>query len=270
MFTTESLEASAVDIWLIRMPSGYLIDARHLAWLDDAERDQAASFYDPSDRDLYIAAHVWLRKVLGATLTVRPGDLAFVRDEYGKPSLAGATPRPINFSLSHTHGGIACALSGVCEVGADIERVVPISNLGAIAAHTLHPYELRTFQAKPAGERLHRFYRFWAAKESLLKAVGTGLDVEPRRVAFVESPEGDWQLVDYPRDRIGEMGSVTYVGDIAAEAGFSQFDYVVALSALAPASTLTIRNIRCGASTADARSEDCRTFHSVLGAAQHA
>jgi phosphopantetheine--protein transferase-like protein len=270
---TDDQQFATVDLWVIRMPPDYRIDDAQGKWLDDAERHRAASFHGLHDRGSYVAAHVWLRKILAAALTVGPRDLLFAVDARGKPAVrtaVGAAPRPVHFALSHTPNGMVCAVSNQCEVGVDIARIAPIPNLAAVAVHMLHPHEIRRFQATQEHERLWRFYRLWTAKESLLKAIGTDLDIPPSSLAFTEAPDGEWQLSDYARERIGKVRSSTYIGHTASGAEIDSFDYIFAVTALAPAVTLTIHEITCGASTADSYLKGCRSFNSTIGAARDA
>ena len=70
---------------------------RDLAVLDAHERERARRFVFDVDRDRYVAAHAWTRRMLAARTDVRPGDITVVRDERGKPGVPGGP----SFSLSH-------------------------------------------------------------------------------------------------------------------------------------------------------------------------
>ena len=88
---------------------------------------------------------------------------------YGKPYRPG---RPA-FSLSHS--GEWCVLAkGDGEIGVDIEGM---DRRGLhVAARVLSPEELRWMSDDP----LPRFYTLWTWKESVMKATGQGMNLEPR------------------------------------------------------------------------------------------
>jgi len=268
---------ATVDLWAIRLPRDYRIDAAHCAWLDPAERIRAATFGLAQDRRRYIAARVWLRKILARALAMRPSELCFCSRD-GKPAVrtvSGGAVLAARFALSHTTNAIVCAIAHDCDVGVDVERLAPIARLESIAAHTLHPREIPSFDMARGVARLGRFYRLWAAKESLLKAIGTGVDIAPGYLAFGESRHGEWRLTDYPRERLGALLQRTYVGELRASDGGRDLatdgcDYFYAMTALAPAVKLTLYEFTAGASTPRMYSEHCRSFDSMTGAPCHA
>lgn len=82
----------------------------------------------------------------------------------GKPRLE----RGPDFSLSHSGGLVACAVSWQRGLGLDVERIRP---LGARSLrHALTPEELHWASSDP-----ERLIRLWTAKEAVLKAAGCGL-----------------------------------------------------------------------------------------------
>jgi 4'-phosphopantetheinyl transferase len=262
---------AVVEVWVLRLLPDYRIDERQVEWLDDVERNRAASFYAAQDRDLYVAAHIWLRRILGMALAVRPREVVFTRDTQGKPavqtSIGAVAPSPIKFSLSHTTSGIACAISSECPVGVDIECIVPIPNLLGVAAYSLHAAELDRFSTAEDYEQLSQFYRLWTAKESLLKAIGTGLDCPPSSLAFADSCDGSLHLSAYPESRIGPLRSVTYVGRVRNRPELGRREHIFAVSALAPAAGLMVHEILCGACTDDSHIDRSRSFNVTLGGA---
>jgi phosphopantetheinyl transferase len=89
---------------------------------------------------------------------------AFLKDEYGKPYLDGSS---YQISLSHSHG-MTAAIAGPCELGIDIQKIVP--KIGRIAHKFLRAEEQDCIQ--PHFFRLEHLHVFWGAKESLYKAYG--------------------------------------------------------------------------------------------------
>lgn len=86
----------------------------------------------------------------------------------GKPFVTG---QPF-FNLSHA-GTTAVFVRHHTPVGIDIEPVGAYEPL--VAEHVFTPRERQWMREHPA----YRFYHLWCRKESLLKAVGSGLSVDP-------------------------------------------------------------------------------------------
>ncbi len=121
-----------------------------------------------------------MRHVLGALCDCEPSRLAFVTGEWGKPSLAAdcsPSGRSISFNLSHSHGRALLAVSDGREVGVDIEPVDARTRALDIASSYFSGPELAAIRGAPADSTADVFFRYWAAKEAVLKAQGSGLSV---------------------------------------------------------------------------------------------
>ena len=111
-------------------------------------------------------------------------------------------------SLGRTPGLVLIATSDVGPVGIDVERVVDTAFDG-FADVALHPLE----RATDPGERAV----LWARKEAVLKAVGTGLTVDPRTVRV--SPAGELaRLVDGPQSVVSQR---VWLSDLAITTGYA-------------------------------------------------
>lgn len=143
--------------------------APHLVTLLDAEeRARMGRFRREIDAARYLAAHALARIALAGQLGLDPAGLAFDRtcrcgEPHGKPRLDGPGPA---FSLTHAGDLVGVAVH-TGPVGLDVERVRPLTDLAAMAAHACAPGE--TVAAPDA------FFRLWTRKEALLKSTGEGL-----------------------------------------------------------------------------------------------
>ena len=93
---------------------------------------------------------------------------------------------PLQFSLAHCAGRIACAVSTHGTIGIDVEA------LAGLGAHDF-PLYLNPAERAWAGQCARRFYSVWTRKEAVAKAAGTtglpalpAVDTTPgeRRAAF--------------------------------------------------------------------------------------
>ncbi|GGA82957.1 4'-phosphopantetheinyl transferase family protein [Puia dinghuensis] len=86
-----------------------------------------------------------------------------------KPYIPGSP----HFNISHSGNRVVCLLSTKGRVGIDIESIHPISFGDFQTQFT--PKEWAAIHNAP--EPVTAFYRFWTAKESLIKADGRGLQI---------------------------------------------------------------------------------------------
>jgi 4'-phosphopantetheinyl transferase len=171
------LEPNAVHLWGIELDGASLCLERCAGWLDELERQRAARLVREDLRRHYVIAHGVLRAVLSRYLDVSPELVEFDRSETGKPMLARELRdrSEITFNLSHAHGRALMAVSRAQEVGIDLELVrsdVPVENL---SRRFFTQSEYTTIMQSAPEQRAAIFFRYWVAKEAVLKAQGIGL-----------------------------------------------------------------------------------------------
>ncbi|MEU6171448.1 4'-phosphopantetheinyl transferase superfamily protein [Streptantibioticus parmotrematis] len=194
-------------VWALRVSSYADALPNSLVLLDAAERERHKAFVRAADRASYAAAHVALRRLLGAYADADPAALEFTRETcpvcagaHGRPALAGGAGP--HFSLSHSADMVLIAVAGT-PVGADVERI-PEGRFVDDVARSLHPRERDELAALPAQERRAAFARCWTRKEAYLKGTGEGLAGDPARdyVGSGDAPATlpGWSLADWTVD----------------------------------------------------------------------
>ena len=163
------------ELWLVSLASAG--GGADFELLDDAERARSARFHFERDRGRYAAAHAGLRRLLAQRTGRDATSLAIAAGPYGKPYLADA-PR-CAFSLSHCEELALVALADDGEIGVDLEHVRPLSDLDGLARQCLTLHERHVLDALAPEDRPLEFLRRWTRKEACLKALGTGLHIEP-------------------------------------------------------------------------------------------
>jgi 4'-phosphopantetheinyl transferase len=159
-----------VDLWVWSLDVDKSERRRLAAFLSDDETARAARFVFERDRHRFIVGRGRLREILARELGEQPTALRFSYAAHGKPSLPAHAD--FHFNLSHSE---ALAALGVAraEIGVDVERVRPFKE--DVAERFFSRREAATLKALPASEQLDAFYRCWARKEAIVKAIGEGL-----------------------------------------------------------------------------------------------
>jgi len=164
--------------------------------LSEQERTQRDCFRHPADQRDYTAAHSLLRRSLSKhDCSRKPSGWRFDKSVFGKPYIIKddeKTPT-IEFSLSHTRGLVACAVS-LARVGIDVERSRHGFDYEDIAHSNFSHNEIEALQQLPAYARNARVLELWTLKEAFLKAIGRGLFLRLDSVWFELSPSGAIRL----------------------------------------------------------------------------
>jgi 4'-phosphopantetheinyl transferase len=166
-----------VHVWAFLLESAEDARSRCASVLSAVELERARRFHFESHRVAHVLAHGLMRHLLGAYCECDPAALEFVAGEYGKPALrvGDGTAPSVSFNLSHSHGRALLAVSANREVGVDIEQENPRTEALGIASSYFHGPEFEAIRDAPLELRTATFFRYWAAKEAVLKAEGVGL-----------------------------------------------------------------------------------------------
>lgn len=174
--------------------------------LSEDERRNAESFLFEEDRERFAATRCALRVLLGRYLDLEPEHLTFRRGPRGKPHLD--REHGLRFNVSHSGTLALIALARGREVGVDVERVRPVSDLETIAGRHFSTQEDAALRALPEAARAEAFFTLWTRNEARLKATGDGLPGAGRHSLGAAR----WTARDL------DPGS-GYAGAVAAEAG---------------------------------------------------
>jgi 4'-phosphopantetheinyl transferase len=156
-------------------------DAVHGGWddLTGSEHSRASKFRFETDAIHWIACRAALRRILGGICGLPPREVPLDLTATGKPLLAPPFDH-IHFNISHCPD---LALVAVCNqpTGIDIERLDRAPDLLECEETFCHPCEI-TALPTPSAERADKLLEIWTSKESVLKALGTGLTQPPEEV----------------------------------------------------------------------------------------
>lgn len=158
--------------------------------LSEEERAQYLRFHIARDARDYAAAHALLRRALSLDDGREPERWRFDRAAGGKPFLVDAGGFRAAFSLSHTHGMVACAVTAGADVGVDVECIDREVNVADIAARFFAPSERDVLSRLDPYARRSRFFDLWTLKEALVKALGIGIATSLASLIFTVDAAG--------------------------------------------------------------------------------
>ena len=206
---TRPLVEGGCELWIASISEF----AEHQSSLDEVltSEDQAHLHHLRGGREVARLSRALLRLVLARYLDVPPADVDVVRSclhcerPHGRPRLGRRHPTEIGtMEFSVTHGGdlLVLAFADGGFVGVDVEPVGPPVDFRAeLIDFTLTAAERERLMEVPAPERTRTFLRHWTGKEAILKALGTGLDVEPQAVTLPPFPSNGKASATLPGSR---------------------------------------------------------------------
>ncbi|MCS0600692.1 polyketide synthase dehydratase domain-containing protein [Streptomyces sp. LP11] len=163
---------------------------------------------------------------------VFPAEIRVRNDASGRPYVTGAHGRtlpPLDVSLAHrAEAGVAIVRprTGGPGPGIDVEEIAERDP--ATHATALGPDELRLLHTRSAAEPASRalwFTRFWAAKEAVAKAEGTGFGGRPRDFTVRETTDDGSRLLVTGRT---EAAWTVHCAQVTNPPPLSDRSYVVA------------------------------------------
>lgn len=167
----------------------------------------------------FLASRHALRSLLAEALGCARKSLAIGQNEFGKPMLAS---NEIHFSLSRSESGALVGISRSIEVGVDLETVRAVQEMEALAKLHLTAAERAHWLNAIVDRRDREFLGIWTLKEACLKALGTGVALQPSSVETSPVSESNMASV-----RLGEkaiqlsISPVQVPGDMVAAAALA-------------------------------------------------
>jgi 4'-phosphopantetheinyl transferase len=165
-----------VHLWAFNLDAP--VPAEWLAALSADEQARATRFVFARDAHRFRHGRATLRGLLGHWCGLAPHALHIGTGPQGKPFLPAHGT--CHFNLSHSADQAMVGICATHELGLDLEGLRAPAELPALADQIMTPAELASWTAMPVANKLHAFYQCWTRKEAVLKALGTGLQLEPR------------------------------------------------------------------------------------------
>ncbi len=176
----------SVDLWLLEEAILAPHQTQLAALLNPDEQRRAQNLVRAEDRLRFMLFRGALRHLLARYLAGQdPAPLTFDYGPRGKPALVSHPT--LHFNLSHARDRMAVAVSDR-PAGVDLERMDRATDMIALAERFFHPHEAACLRAAAPADQPRLFFRWWTAKEALLKAWGVGLTHEGEPLDFSAWP----------------------------------------------------------------------------------
>jgi 4'-phosphopantetheinyl transferase len=167
--------APAIELWVVDLSETPPPLAQRCLSHDEVAK--AGRFVFERDRRRYLAAHCALREILSARTGVPAAQLQFRLGEFDKPYLPEGSRW--HFNLAHGGDRAAIGIAEHAEIGIDVEVLHDIAGLHETAQRVFTPAEVTELDGTAEAQRTLAFLRGWTRKEACLKAIGSGLSIEP-------------------------------------------------------------------------------------------
>jgi 4'-phosphopantetheinyl transferase len=179
------LQGDAIHVWLTRSDHVSMPAVNELELLlSPEETARAKRFVLEKDRVSYVIARAHLRFVLSKYAKLHPREWLFRRAPMGRPYVANSLPHRLYFSLSHSAGLVATAVSQIEQAGIDVENTLRKCDHLKLARYAFAAAECAGLAILPQADLQSRFFELWTLKEAFAKAKGVGLSVGLDRVSF--------------------------------------------------------------------------------------
>jgi 4'-phosphopantetheinyl transferase len=180
--------AGTVDLYYADMDDPALNASAFMPLLSPDDVTRAERFRFDLHRRRFIVGRGALRSLLADLTGCAPAELTLIAGPEGKPSLAAGP----SFNLSHSEQHLLIGITAEGRLGVDIEVKKPIPDAMELARTHFTEEEIAALRGLSAEELGAAFLRIWTRKESLLKALGTGLSLPLDRVSMkVDTGQGN-------------------------------------------------------------------------------
>jgi 4'-phosphopantetheinyl transferase len=144
---------------------------RFLACLSTEEVLRYQRFMRPLRQREFLLGRILLRFAVARLAGVATDAVCVTERKNQAPlvQLPATSATPPHFSLSHSRGWVACAVSADTALGLDIETLDAERDVDAIGRAAFSVAESNWLASRPAGDKVADFYTLWSSKEAIFK-----------------------------------------------------------------------------------------------------
>lgn len=171
------MEDRTIHVWGFSLDGSPSFLEQCRSWMSEDECGRAARFIRQQDHVRFVLAHGGLRVVLARYTGLDPSALMFHLGLTGKPALLNrrVPQHLLEFNLSHSRGRMLMAISNEQDIGVDLEQIRDKVQAAKLAERFYAPAERERVISLSGPGQAQQFYRYWVAKEAVLKGQAVGL-----------------------------------------------------------------------------------------------
>jgi len=169
------LSVGVVHLWKRALPASAKGMESCFDLLSIEEREKALRYRIERPRAEFIVTRSTLRSLIARYLDTSAQEVSFGYTEFGRPVLNGLGA--LHFNVSHTDGLALMAFARDHEVGVDVEKFRPTSDIPGLADRFFSAQERDALKPLSGDDLLAAFFRCWTRKEAYIKAKGEGLSL---------------------------------------------------------------------------------------------
>ena len=154
-------------------------------FLSPGEIEDSRKMY--RDRKIeFIVGRCLAKQMLARVVRKNPKTISLRRDRFGRPVFFAQTNEDKwQFSISHSHGIVGCAVASKGSIGLDLEAEDPLFDLESILKNYLSSEEICQLEKiENLAERRRRIIEFWCLREAAFKSGSRFLSTDFRQSNF--------------------------------------------------------------------------------------
>lgn len=158
-------------------------------WLTPAETEKLRRYRQPADQWRMLAGRFLLRSCFSTRYDIAFAQFAF--GDHNKPFLIPVDDAAvsIDFNLTHDRNLVLAAFSSSHDVGIDVAALEDFVQWEEFAGGYMDAREMEWSHSTDVAHRPLRAMQLWTLKEAILKAVGFGLEIDPREIILTPDAE---------------------------------------------------------------------------------
>ena len=218
------LTGDETHVWTWNLTVEHSVLAHLESLLSGDEWRRIRKFRSGQDARRFIVRRGMARRILGRYLDLRPQQVSFSHNDFGKPFLSSGLSLDLQFNVSHSFERAALAVGAGAPLGIDIELLRSYPAGAPTASSYLTPREIERLSSAEETAKNRIRFQAWTRLEAVAKAEGVGIrhlpgDLTRPEPAFRQAQTFDpRQPPSNDRFRVSDLSMPSgFVGALAAQ-----------------------------------------------------
>jgi 4'-phosphopantetheinyl transferase len=176
VYESHSLKDSAIHVWWLEWKKIIPWIKKHWFILSEDELAYVEKFKRDDDQMRSATGKIIARFMIAHYTGLSHEDIKIEVQGFGKPYFSHEnSSHQVSYSVSHSEEIVMVAFTRLPAIGADVEKIRPLTDYRELAAFFFAKEECEAIMGQ--GD-LGCFYKYWTAKEAFVKALGKGLHMD--------------------------------------------------------------------------------------------